>query len=127
MNFPQELKYTHEHEWVKVEGDTAFIGITDFAQRELGDIIFTEIEKPLGEVVPKEEPFGIVEAVKTVSDLFMPITGEILETNSVLSDNPELLNYAPYKVWIVRVKIENPEELDTLLDSEGYRKLIGDN
>lgn len=125
MNFPQELKYTHEHEWVKVEGDIAYIGITDFAQRELGDIIFTEIEKPIGEVIPKEEPFGIVEAVKTVSDLFMPITGKILETNPALSDKPELLNSTPYEAWIVKVQVEDKSELDSLMDSSAYKELIG--
>jgi len=119
------LKYTKDHEWVRVEGDIAVIGITDFAQHELGDIVYVEIET-IGETLDQEEVFGSVEAVKTVSDLFMPISGEILELNEDLDANPELVNTDPYNAgWMVKVKMTNPSELDSLLDSSAYQNLIG--
>ena len=125
MNVPSNLKFTKDHEWIKVEGDIAIIGITDFAQHELGDIVYVEIET-VGESLGKEEVFGSVEAVKTVSDLFMPISGEILELNENLEGNPELVNTDPYNEgWMVKVKITDASELDSLLDSEGYKELIG--
>jgi glycine cleavage system H protein len=125
MNVPSNLKFTKDHEWIRVEGDIAVIGITDFAQHELGDIVYVEIET-VGESLGKEEVFGSVEAVKTVSDLFMPISGEILELNENLDGNPELVNTDPYNEgWMVKVKITDASELDSLLDSEGYKELIG--
>jgi glycine cleavage system H protein len=125
MNVPANLKYTKDHEWVRVEGDVAVIGITDFAQHELGDIVYVEIET-VGETLEKEEVFGSVEAVKTVSDLFMPLSGEVLELNDNLDGNPELVNSDPYNEgWMVKVKISNVNELDGLLDSESYKELIG--
>jgi glycine cleavage system H protein len=125
MNVPSNLKFTKDHEWIRVEGDIAVIGITDFAQHELGDIVYVEIET-VGESLGKEEVFGSVEAVKTVSDLFMPISGEILELNENLEGNPELVNTDPYNEgWMVKVKITDASELDSLLDSEGYKELIG--
>ena len=125
MNTPEDLKYTKDHEWVKVEGDTATIGITDFAQGELGDIVFVEIETE-GETLDKEEVFGTVEAVKTVSDLFMPVTGEVLEFNSALEDNPALVNEDPYREgWMIKVKVSDAGELDALLSAAQYQELIG--
>jgi glycine cleavage system H protein len=125
MNVPSNLKFTKDHEWIRVEGDVAVIGITDFAQHELGDIVYVEIET-VGESLGKEEVFGSVEAVKTVSDLFMPISGEILELNENLDGNPELVNTDPYNEgWMVKVKITDASELDSLLDSDGYKELIG--
>ena len=125
MNFPSELKYSKDHEWIRVEGNTGFIGITDFAQKELGDIVFLDINT-LDQSLKSAEVFGIVEAVKTVSDLFMPLSGKILEINPELESNPELVNSDPYgKGWIVKVSIENAAELDTLLDAESYKKLLG--
>ena len=125
INVPANLKYTKDHEWVKVEGDVAVIGITDFAQHELGDIVYVEIET-VGETLDKEEVFGSVEAVKTVSDLFMPISGEVLELNENLDGNPELVNTDPYNEgWMVKVKISDASELEGLLDSEAYKALIG--
>lgn len=125
MNVPSNLKFTKDHEWVRVEGDIAVIGITDFAQHELGDIVYVEIET-VGENLGKEEVFGSVEAVKTVSDLFMPISGEILELNENLDGNPELVNTDPYNEgWMVKVKITDSTELDSLMDAEGYKDLIG--
>lgn len=125
MNTPEDLKYTKDHEWVKVEGDTATIGITDFAQGELGDIVFVEIETE-GETLDNEEVFGTVEAVKTVSDLFMPVTGEVLEFNSALEDNPELVNEDPYgEGWMIKVKVSDADELDALLSAAQYQELIG--
>ena len=125
MNVPSNLKFTKDHEWVRVEGNIAVIGITDFAQHELGDIVYVEIET-VGENLGKEEVFGSVEAVKTVSDLFMPISGEILELNENLDGNPELVNTDPYNEgWMVKVKITDSTELDSLLDAEGYKDLIG--
>lgn len=125
MNIPQDLKYTKDHEWVRVEGDVATIGITDFAQGELGDIVFVEVETE-GETLDKEETFGSVEAVKTVSDLFMPISGEITEFNEEVESNPEIVNEDPYgKGWMVKVKISDTSELDDLLDAEAYQELVG--
>jgi len=125
MEIRSELKYTKDHEWVKVEGNQATVGITDYAQGELGDIVYVEIES-LDESLEKEEVFGSVEAVKTVSDLFLPVSGKVIEINESLEDSPELINEDPYeKGWIIRMEIENPEELKDLLDSESYKKLIG--
>ena len=125
MEIRPELKYTKDHEWVKVEGNQAIIGITDYAQGELGDIVYVEIEA-LGEELQKEEVFGSVEAVKTVSDLFLPVSGKITEMNEGLEDNPELINDDPYeKGWIIKMEIQNPEELEELLNSESYKELIG--
>ncbi len=125
MNIPSELKYSKEHEWLRVEGDTATIGITAFAQGELGDIIYVDIDT-VGETVEKDAIFGTVEAVKTVSDLFMPITSEILDFNEALKDKPELVNSDPYgDGWMVKIKIVNADEIATLLDSAGYQALIG--
>jgi glycine cleavage system H protein len=125
MNFPKELKYTQEHEWIKIEGDTATVGITDFAQKELGDIVFIEADT-VGQTVTKGDIFGTVEAVKTVSDLFMPVTGEILELNSEIESQPELINSDPYgKGWIIKMKIKNNSETADLLSAEAYEKLIG--
>lgn len=124
MNIPVELKYTKEHEWIQVEGDVATIGITDFAQKELGDIVFIEVET-VDETLDKEETFGTIEAVKTVSDLFMPIGGTIVEFNEVLADAPETVNKDPYgQGWIVKMKITDPAELSELLDAAAYKSLI---
>ncbi len=125
MNIPSELKYTKDHEWIRVEGDVATIGITDFAQSELGDIVYIEIET-VGETVEKDEVFGTVEAVKTVSDLFMPVTGEVLELNSKLEGAPELVNKDPYNEgWMVKVKIADSSQLSHLLSADTYSSLIG--
>ena len=125
MNIPVELKYTKDHEWIRIEGDIATIGITDFAQSELGDIVFVEVETE-GETIEKEEVFGSVEAVKTVSDLFMPINGEILEFNQDLEDAPEKVNEDPYnKGWMIKVKIADMSDVDDLLSSDQYQELVG--
>ncbi len=125
MNIPQELKYTKDHEWVKIEGDTATIGVTDFAQGELGDIVYVEVET-IDESLEKEEVFGTVEAVKTVSDLFMPVSGEIIEFNDSLEDEPEKVNDDPYgKGWMIKVKLSDPSEVDELLSAEEYKEVIG--
>ena len=125
MEIKSELKYTKDHEWVKVEGNQAIIGITDYAQGELGDIVYVEVEA-LGENLQKEEIFGSVEAVKTVSDLFLPVSGKIIELNEELEDKPELINEDPYgKGWIIKMEIENSSELDELLNSDSYEELIG--
>jgi len=124
MNVLENLKYTKDHEWVRVEGDEAFIGITDFAQGELGDIVFVEVETE-GETLDREEAFGTIEAVKTVSDLFMPLAGEVLEFNAELEDAPEMINSDPFdKGWIVKIKITNASEIDDLLSAEDYKALI---
>lgn len=124
MNVPEGLKYSKEHEWVRVEGDIAVIGITDFAQGELGDIIYVDIET-IGEELQANEVFGTVEAVKTVSDLFLPISGEILELNEKLADEPELVNTDPYgEGWMIKVKISDASELDALMDAAGYTAAI---
>ncbi|MFH7001237.1 glycine cleavage system protein GcvH [Flavobacterium bizetiae] len=125
METPKSLLYTQDHEWVKIENDTAYIGITDFAQHELGDIVYVEIET-LGEKLSQHEVFGTVEAVKTVSDLFLPLTGEILELNPKLETNPELVNSDPYgEGWMIKIKIENNAEIEALLKSDAYASLIG--
>ena len=124
MTFPENLKYTKEHEWILVEGDTAKVGITDFAQRELGDIVYVEVDTE-GEELDKDEVFGTVEAVKTVSDLFMPVSGEVIEFNEALEDEPELINKDPYgKGWIIKVKMNNMDDLADLLDAKSYQKNI---
>ena len=125
MNIPAELKYTKDHEWVLVEGDTAKIGITDFAQKELGDIVYVEVDT-LDQTLDKDEVFGTVEAVKTVSDLFLPLSGEIIEFNEALESDPESVNNDPYGTgWMVVVKISNPSEIEELMSSEEYKSLIG--
>ncbi len=125
MNFPSELKYTKDHEWVKVEGNEATIGITDFAQRELGDIVYIDINS-VGTEVAKEEVFGTVEAVKTVSDLFMPVTATVLAINDALNDNPELVNTDPYgDGWMVKVTLSDSSEIDGLLSADEYKALVG--
>ncbi|MBG39537.1 MAG: glycine cleavage system protein H [Cryomorphaceae bacterium] len=124
MNIPKELKYTKDHEWVRIEGEIATIGVTDFAQGELGDIVFVEIES-VDETLDAEEVFGSVEAVKTVSDLFMPIGGEVLEFNEALESDPELVNNDPYgEGWMIKVKIADSSELENLLSDEAYSNLI---
>ncbi|MEY3271092.1 MAG: glycine cleavage system protein GcvH [Flavobacteriia bacterium] len=124
MNIPAELKYTKDHEWVKLEGDIATIGITEFAQSELGDIVYVEVET-VGETLAQEEVFGSVEAVKTVSDLFLPMSGEIIELNEALEDNPELVNNDPYGAgWMVKVRVSNTSEFDDLLDAAAYAQEI---
>lgn len=125
MNFPEELKYTEEHEWIKLDGDTAIIGITDFAQSELGDIVYVDINT-IGDEVEQNDIFGSVEAVKTVSDLFMPLTGEVLEVNPKIDDEPELVNSDPYgDGWIIKVKVADKSQFDELLSAEEYKEKIG--
>ena len=129
MNFPDNLKYTKEHEWIRVDGDVAYIGVTDFAQSELGELVYVEVDT-VGETIAKDEIFGTVEAVKTTSDLFMPVSGEILEFNSKLDetdgDNPGLINEDPYgDGWIVKIKLTKPEELEGLMDSAAYAASVG--
>ncbi len=124
MNIPENLKFTNDHEWVRAEGEEAYVGITDFAQNELGDIVFVEVET-IDETLKKEEPFGTIEAVKTVSDLLLPVGGTILELNEKLEDAPELINKDPYgDGWIIKMKLTNPAEMDNLLDAAAYRNLI---
>ncbi len=125
MNVPGNLRYTKDHEWLRVEGDVAYAGVTDFAQGELGDIVFIEIET-VGETLKKEEVFGTIEAVKTVSDMFMPVGGEILEKNSAIDDTPDLVNKDPYgKGWMIKLRLSDPAEVETLLTPEKYKELIG--
>ena len=125
MNIPANLRYTSEHEWIRVEGNEAFVGITDYAQSELGEIVFVDVNT-VDETVAQGEVFGSVEAVKTVSDLNMPVSGTVLEFNEALNDQPELVNNDPYgEGWMIKVTVDNPSELDTLLDAAGYEKLIG--
>lgn len=125
MNFPENLKYTKDHEWVLLEGDTATVGVTDFAQSELGDIVFVEIETE-GDSLEQNEVFGTIEAVKTVSDLFMPVSGEIIEVNNGLEDAPESVNENPYDGgWMVKIKLSNPSEVETLMDAAAYKELVG--
>lgn len=124
MNIPAELKYTQDHEWVRVDGDIAVVGVTDFAQGELGDVVFVEIETE-GEELDKGETFGTVEAVKTVSDLFMPVGGEVSEFNESLADEPELVNKDPYgDGWMIKIKIADAAELDDLMDADAYQAMI---
>ena len=125
MDIPAELKYTKDHEWVKIEGDTAIVGITDFAQGELGDIVYVEVET-LDETLDREEVFGTVEAVKTVSDLFLPLSGEIIAFNESLEDEPEKVNSDPYgEGWMIKIKISNPSEVEELMGDEEYKALVG--
>ncbi|TYP99661.1 glycine cleavage system H protein [Tenacibaculum adriaticum] len=124
MNIPSELKYTKDHEWIKIEDDLAIIGITDFAQSELGDIVYVDVDT-LDESLGVEEVFGSVEAVKTVSDLFMPLSGQIIEFNEALEDEPELVNSDPYEAgWMIKVKISDASQIDNLLDAKAYKELI---
>ena len=126
MKTPNDLKYTKDHEWIAFDGEIATVGITDFAQRELGDIVYVEIET-VGELLKADEVFGTVEAVKTVSDLFLPVEGEILELNEDLETSPEDVNNDPYdKGWMIKMKVSNPGDLDNLLTSDDYKKLIGE-
>jgi glycine cleavage system H protein len=125
MNFPDNLRYTKDHEWIKLEGNTATIGITDFAQRELGDIVYVEIET-VGKTLMAEAVFGTVEAVKTVSDLYLPISGTINEVNPVLADSPELVNSDPYgEGWMVKMTVNNPDDVKSLMDAAAYNNLVG--
>jgi len=125
MNIPEELKYTKDHEWIKIDGDIITIGITDFAQKELGDIVYVDVDT-LDENLEIEEIFGSVEAVKTVSDLFMPITGEVIEFNEGLEDDPEIVNSDPYgDGWMIKVRIGDSSQIDKLLDAKAYKALIG--
>ncbi len=124
MKFPEDLKYSKDHEWLRIENEFGFIGVTEFAQRELGDIVFVDVDTE-GEVLEKEEVFGSIEAVKTVSDLFMPINAEVIEFNTNLEDNPELINTDPYGLgWIIKIKISENEVDSDLLNSEEYKKLV---
>tara|TARA_B100000963_G_C22285955_1_gene519233 strand:- start:58 stop:438 length:381 start_codon:yes stop_codon:yes gene_type:complete len=126
MNIPNELRYTKDHEWISIDGEIATVGITDFAQRELGDIVYVEVET-VGETLEADDIFGTVEAVKTVSDLFIPVSGKIIEFNDELEDTPENVNSDPYqKGWMIKLKISNPNDIDKLLDSNQYRELIGE-
>ncbi len=125
MNIPQDLKYTKDHEWVRIEGNTAFVGITDYAQGELGDIVFVEIETE-GEELDSGEVFGTIEAVKTVSDLFMPFAGKVEEVNTELESNPEAVNDEPYgKGWMIKISFDDSADLSELLDAEGYKEVVG--
>ena len=125
MNIPAELKYSKDHEWIRLEGETAYVGITDFAQHELGDIVFVDIDT-VDETLEAEEVFGAIEAVKTTSDLLMPVAGTVIEFNEALEDAPETVNNDPYgEGWIIKVQVVNPAELDGLLDAEAYKELIG--
>ena len=125
MNIPAELKYTKDHEWVKLEGDIATVGVTDFAQGELGDVVYVEVER-LGENLEAEEVFGTIEAVKTVSDLFMPLSGEVLEINEAIEDEPEIVNEDAYgKGWMIKIKVSDSAKYDSLLSAEEYKALVG--
>lgn len=124
MNFPADLKYTKDHEWIRVDGDVAYVGITDYAQGELGEIVFVDITTE-GEVVTKEEVFGTIEAVKTVSDLFMPVSGEVIEANAELDDKPELVNEDVYgNGWLIKISVSDPSELDELMSAAEYEQMI---
>ena len=125
MNFPENLRYTKDHEWIRLEGETAVIGITDFAQRELGDIVYVEIET-VGKSLAAETIFGTVEAVKTVSDLYLPISGTITELNPALASSPELVNTDPYgQGWMIKMKVDNPEDVNALMDAAAYSNVVG--
>jgi len=125
MNFPVDLLYTKDHEWVKIEGENAIVGITDYAQKELGDIVYVEVDT-VGEALDKEETFGTIEAVKTVSDLFMPLSGEVTEFNEELESTPDVVNRDPYgEGWIIKMKLSNPSETGELLTASAYRELVG--
>lgn len=124
MNFPQNVKYTNEHEWIRLEGDVAYVGITDYAQEQLGDIVFVDIPTE-GETLEAEEVFGTIEVVKTISDLFLPVAGEVVEQNPALGENPELVNKDPYgEGWLIKMKPANAADLDNLLDAEGYKAVV---
>lgn len=124
MNFPQNVKYTKEHEWIRLEGDVAYVGITDYAQEQLGDIVFVDIPTE-GETLEADEVFGTIEVVKTISDLFLPVAGEVLEQNSALEENPELVNKDPYgEGWLIKMKPANTGDLANLLDAEGYKAVV---
>lgn len=124
MNFPQNVKYTKEHEWIRLEGDVAYVGITDYAQEQLGDIVFVDIPTE-GETLEADEVFGTIEVVKTISDLFLPVAGEVLEQNTALEENPELVNKDPYgEGWLIKMKPANISDLDNLLDAEGYKAVV---
>ena len=124
MNFPTNVKYTKEHEWIRLEGDVAYVGITDYAQEQLGDIVFVDIPTE-GETLAADEVFGTIEVVKTISDLFLPVTGEILEQNEALADQPELVNQDPYgEGWLIKIKPTADADFDSLLDAEAYKALI---
>ena len=124
MNFPQNLKYTNEHEWIRVEGDIAYVGITDYAQEQLGDIVFVDIPT-VGEALEADEVFGTIEVVKTISDLFLPVAGEVMEQNEALEENPELVNKDPYgEGWLIKMKPANLKDVEDLLDAEGYKEVI---
>jgi glycine cleavage system H protein len=126
MTFPHDLKYTREHEWIRFEGDTAYVGITDYAQTQLGDIVFVDIPT-VGETLNAGDIFGTIEVVKTVSDLFLPVSGEVLELNEVLETNPELINSDPYgKGWLIKIKLTSPDDSTALLDVKAYRALINE-
>ena len=125
MNFPENLRYTKEHEWIRLEGDVAIVGITDFAQRELGDIVYVEVES-VGKPLQAGDVFGTVEAVKTVSDLFLPLAGSVTEVNPKLNSNPELVNSDPYgEGWMVKMKLDNVSEVECLMDADAYQNLVG--
>ncbi|EXY24341.1 glycine cleavage system protein GcvH [Bacteroides fragilis] len=124
MNFPQNVKYTNEHEWIRLEGDVAYVGITDYAQEQLGDIVFVDIPTE-GETLEAEEVFGTIEVVKTISDLFLPVAGEVVEQNPALEENPELVNKDPYgEGWLIKMNPANAADLDNLLDAEGYKAVV---
>lgn len=126
MNFPENLKYTSEHEWIRKEGDVAYVGITDYAQSQLGDIVFVDVPT-VGETLKKDEVFGTIEVVKTISDLFIPVSGEVIELNEQLEGNPELVNSDPYgEGWIIKVRLTEPKELDNLLDAAAYKKVVNE-
>lgn len=124
MNFPENLKYTNEHEWIRVEGDIAYVGITDYAQEQLGDIVFVDIPT-VGETLEANETFGTIEVVKTISDLFLPVAGEVMEQNENLEENPELVNKDPYgEGWLIKIKPANLADIDDLLDAEAYKAVV---
>ena len=124
MDFPQNLKYTNEHEWIRIEGDIAYVGITDYAQEQLGDIVFVDIPT-VGEALEAGEVFGTIEVVKTISDLFLPVAGEVMEQNETLEENPELVNKDPYgEGWLIKMKPANLKDVEDLLDAEGYKEVI---
>ena len=126
MNFPENVKYTKEHEWIRLEGDVAYVGITDYAQAQLGDIVFVDIQTE-GETLAADEVFGTIEVVKTISDLFLPVGGEILEQNEALADQPELVNKDPYgEGWLIKMKPANAADLDNLLNAESYKALVNE-
>lgn len=124
MNFPENLKYTSEHEWIRMEGNMAYVGITDYAQEQLGDIVFVDVPT-VGETLEAGEVFGTIEVVKTISDLFLPVSGEVIELNEALEENPELVNKDPYgEGWIIKLNVTDPAQIEGLLDAEGYKKVI---